>query len=128
MTNDNSIASRLIARRAAFDWSQNQLAKRSNVAPAQISRYESEKSKPSMQVISRLASALYVPFEWLAYGDTTNFPKTDIAEKGGVELHVSVPQELHDKLKEEADRLGKEIEDIAVGYILREWHKKQEAK
>ncbi|MDC9607261.1 helix-turn-helix domain-containing protein [Xenorhabdus griffiniae] len=123
MNKNNSIAARIIERRAMLGLSQNALAQQSNVAPAQISRYEAEKRKPSAQVISRLASALYVPFEWLAYGDTTNFPKTDIAEKGGVELNVSIPQELHDQLKIEADRLGKKIEDIAAGYILREWHK-----
>ncbi|WP_230581107.1 helix-turn-helix domain-containing protein [Xenorhabdus bovienii] len=105
MHKDDSIASRLIERRAMLGLSQNDLARQSNVAPAQISRYESGKRKPSAQVISRMAETLCVPFEWLAYGDTTAFENVK-DELGRTPYSIDVPSDVADMVYKEAVRLG----------------------
>lgn len=66
---DSELSQRLIKARSGHGWSQADLAEVSGVAAAQISRYEQGRSKPRTEVIAKLAKALAVRFEWLAYGD-----------------------------------------------------------
>lgn len=65
---DNTLASRLVQARSQRGQSQMELATSSGVAAAQISRYESGRSKPRTEVVARLAKALDVSFEWLLNG------------------------------------------------------------
>ncbi|OCQ53545.1 transcriptional repressor DicA [Photorhabdus australis subsp. thailandensis] len=117
MTNDNSIASRLIERRVMLGWSQNELAKQSEVAPAQISRYESGKSKPSTQVIGRLANAMYVPFEWLAYGDTTRFENVK-NESGEMLYSIGMSADIVDMIDKEALRLNVDPGELTRAVLI----------
>ncbi|UBB17768.1 helix-turn-helix domain-containing protein [Comamonas odontotermitis] len=71
---------RLVKARSGHGWSQAELAEVSGIAPAQISRYEQGKSKPRTEVIAKLAKALAVGFDWLAYG------------KGEIEAGFDVPE------------------------------------
>ncbi|TDF26198.1 XRE family transcriptional regulator [Delftia tsuruhatensis] len=66
---DSELPQRLIKARSGHGWSQADLAEVSGVAAAQISRYEQGRSKPRTEVTAKLAKALAVRFEWLAYGD-----------------------------------------------------------
>ena len=120
MTNNDTVASRLISRRAEMGLSQNQLAMNAKVAPAQISRYESGVNKPSIKTIGKLAEALAVPFEWLAYGDESEFPKTKISEQGGVELYLTLPRDVYDFLIKKAEESGEDINDVAIRFLLEE--------
>lgn len=74
MTKSNSIASRLISRRAEIGMSQNQLAVKAEIAPAQVSRYESGASNPSIKTLGKLAVALGVNFDWLQSGSDPKTP------------------------------------------------------
>ncbi|MEY0024317.1 helix-turn-helix domain-containing protein [Providencia rettgeri] len=123
MTNNNTVASRLISRRAEMGLSQNQLAMEAKVAPAQISRYEAGINKPSIKTMGKLAEVLAVPFEWLAYGDDTFFPITNIAEQGGIELYLELPQELYDFLQKEAQEYGEGVSEVAKRIIELEKNK-----
>lgn len=66
---DTAIAQRLIKARSGHGWSQADLAEVSGIAPPQISRYEQGKNLPRPAVVAKLAKALAVSFEWLAYGE-----------------------------------------------------------
>ena len=72
MTNNDTFAKRLIQRRAEQGYSQEELSKISGIAAAQISRYEAGKNKPRANIIAKLAEALDISFDWLAYGDNTD--------------------------------------------------------
>jgi len=65
---DDTLANRLVQARSLRGWSQMDLASSSGVAAAQISRYESGRSKPRTEIVARLAKALEVHFEWLLSG------------------------------------------------------------
>ncbi|MDE9536554.1 helix-turn-helix domain-containing protein [Xenorhabdus bovienii] len=105
MSKNDSIALRLIEGRAMLGLSQNALAQQSNVAPAQISRYESGKRKPSAEVIRRMAKALHVPFEWLAHGDVAE-PENNRNKSGRTLYAIEVPDNVKVEIYQEAARLG----------------------
>ena len=105
MTKKDSIASRMIERRAMLGWSQSFLAKMSGVAPAQISRYEREEMKPSVPVMAKLADALTVPFGWLASGDETVFVNKR-NEKGEVPHSIELNDDIDKALEEGAAEAG----------------------
>lgn len=65
---EDDLAHRLIKARSGHGWSQAELAEVSGVAAAQISRYEAGRSKPRSEIVAKLAKALAVRFDWLAYG------------------------------------------------------------
>lgn len=65
---DNDLPQRLIQARSILGMSQLDLATRSGVAAAQISRYESGRSRPRAEVVAKLSNGLGVPFEWLLNG------------------------------------------------------------
>jgi transcriptional regulator with XRE-family HTH domain len=62
------LASRLVEARLAADLSQDQLAERSGVSNAAISRIECGLSRPAVDTVERLAAALAVDACWLAFG------------------------------------------------------------
>jgi transcriptional regulator with XRE-family HTH domain len=59
---------RLVKARSALGWSQADLARASGISATQLSRYESGLNGPRINMIGRLAKALNVQFDWLAYG------------------------------------------------------------
>lgn len=114
MTKNDTIASRLISRRAELGLSQNQLAMKAKIAPAQISRYESETNKPSVSTLGKLSSVLGVNFEWLAYGRK---PKLSCDYDDVVSLRVEIPKKLYDDLNKEARELGIDIDAYVNGLL-----------
>lgn len=57
--------------------SQNQLAVKAGIAPAQVSRYESGTSNPSIKTLGKLAAALGVNFDWLQSGIEPKIPSQE---------------------------------------------------
>lgn len=103
MTKENHFTKRMIARRADQGLSQEDLSKRSGVAAAQISRYELGKSKPRPNVIAKLAEALKVPYEWLAYGDNDVEP---LKLPGINTYQVELPGDLAKIIEKRAEEIG----------------------
>ena len=68
MTQSETVKDRLTRARSALGWSKQDLAESSGVAAAQISRYEAGRNEPRSEVVAKLARALNVQFDWLAYG------------------------------------------------------------
>ncbi len=65
---EQDLAQRLIKARSGHGWSQADLAEVSGVAAAQVSRYEAGRATPRPAVVAKLAKAMAVKFEWLAFG------------------------------------------------------------
>lgn len=103
MTKENQFIKRMIARRADQGLSQEDLSKKSGVAAAQISRYELGKSKPRPNVMAKLADALNVPFEWLAYGENDVEP----VPIPGIKTHqIELPEDLANMIIKKAEEMG----------------------
>lgn len=117
MIKHNDIARRMIERRAELGWSQEQLARESDVAAAQISRYEAGINKPRANVIAKLAKGMMVPFSWLAYGDTKDFIQEPMPE-GEMEFHVSLPVEIAQAIDKKAAEAGIEPHEMARKLLL----------
>lgn len=113
MTKKDSFAQRLATRRVEMAMSQSALARSSDIAVAQISRYESGKNIPRDDIIYKLAEALLVPYEWLKDGDTSLFD-TGKAPTGELDVVISVPEELSLRLKEKAHKEGISPEDLII--------------
>lgn len=73
------------------------------MAAAQISRYELGKSKPRPYVMAKLAEALNVPFEWLAYGDNDVEPVPIPSVKTRT---IELPEDLAIVIKNKAEEMG----------------------
>ncbi|MBX6968825.1 XRE family transcriptional regulator [Providencia rettgeri] len=110
MTNHDTLASRLTRRRAELGYTQDELAKLAEIAPAQLSRYEAGVNKPRAKMIAKLAYALAVPYEWLETGDETNFSIDAPKEKGEIDLYLLFPEEISNFLLEEAAKSGEPVE------------------
>lgn len=103
MTKKDHFIKRLIARRADQGLSQEELSQRSGVAAAQISRYELGKSNPRPNVIAKLAEALNVPFDWLAYGGNDVEP----LPLPGISTHqIELPEDLALMIQKKAEEMG----------------------
>lgn len=100
-TDQDTFSSRLIQSRSMKGWSQLDLAKASEVAAAQVSRYEQGSNTPRPQVVARLANALGVSFPWLlsGIGDAVELRKI-----GKSLVHVELPNELIRRLHEAASQ------------------------
>lgn len=109
MTNNDTIAKRITEMRAERGMSQGELAAASEVAPAQISRYESGKNIPRANVLSKIAKALNVPYAYLAYGVMPDFSKSVKVNEDGVAtltLDLDLDEETLEKAKEMAKLRG----------------------
>lgn len=122
MINHDTLASRLIRRRAELGYTQDELAKLAEIAPAQLSRYEAGVNKPRAKMIAKLAYVLAVPYEWLETGDETNFSIDAPKEKGEVDLCLQFPEHIRDFLQEQSEKSGDSIEQT-LAKILNEYYK-----
>lgn len=120
----NELAQRLIKARSGHGWTQADLAEVSEVAAAQISRYEAGRSKPRPEVIAKLAKALAVRFEWLAYGegeielaDGSEAPKHPSSRVSVIEIDMT--PDLIDFVEEFAKARGITYE-MAINVAMRE--------
>ena len=104
---DSALAQRIIKARSGHGWSQADLAEVSGIAAPQISRYEQGKNIPRPTVVAKLAKALAVSFEWLAYGKGA-------AEDGSLVTRYPISQklvevlELDDELLDAVELLARE--------------------
>ncbi|WP_205690327.1 helix-turn-helix domain-containing protein [Comamonas serinivorans] len=112
---------RLVWARSMLGWSQNELARTSKVAAAQISRYESGVSKPRPQAIAKIAEALGVSFEWLAHG-TGDMPSGREAPtpQGWTSMAVELEPELHEAVLAKARARGITPEALMIQIIQQE--------
>ncbi len=97
---------RLVWARSKRGISQQQLAEASEIAPAQISRYEAGRAMPRPQIIAKLATALSIDFEWLLSG--RGAPSGDLPSYLGKPdqtgwAQIWIPSELFGQLKRSAD-------------------------
>jgi len=67
-------AGRVKALRAERGWSQTNLANRITAAPAQVSRYESGRTAPSADTVTRLAETFGVSTGYLLIDDAPRRP------------------------------------------------------
>ena len=73
MNSNDTLGGRLAQARAEKGLSQAELGDLAGIAPAQISRYESNRNVPRLGHISKLARSLAVSMHWLNTGaDTPN--------------------------------------------------------
>ena len=72
----DDLKGRLTQARGLRGWNQLELATESGVSAAQISRYESGRSKPRTEVLAKLSRALDVPLEWLMNGAKAQIDKS----------------------------------------------------
>ncbi|WP_409519960.1 helix-turn-helix domain-containing protein [Pulveribacter sp.] len=112
---EDDLAHRLIKARSGHGWSQAELAEVSGVAAAQISRYEAGRSKPRSEITAKLAKALAVRFEWLAYGqgdieDGSEVPKYPATQKLLHTFDLENDPELREAVERLADKMGLTIE------------------
>lgn len=61
-------ANRLTGARSRLHLTQVELAAACGIAPTQISRYETRRAQPRLDVARRLAAALAVDLDWLLHG------------------------------------------------------------
>ncbi len=117
---NNALAQRLIKARSSHGWSQADLAESSGVAAAQISRYEQGRTTPRPPVVAKLAKALGVRFEWLAFGqdDTAGkepgYPPVQVKR-----VEIEVEDALHAAVQRFAQRTGMAYEVLCVA-LMRE--------
>ncbi|HCU93514.1 MAG TPA: hypothetical protein DHU96_12610 [Actinobacteria bacterium] len=69
-----ALADRVKALRAERGWSQTDLANRIAAAPAQVSRYESGRTAPSADTVTRLAETFGVSTDYLLIDDAPRRP------------------------------------------------------
>ncbi|APW16427.1 helix-turn-helix transcriptional regulator [Salmonella enterica] len=114
MTNNDTIAKRIIEMRAERGMSQSELAAASEVAPAQISRYESGKNIPRANVLSKIAKALNVPYAYLAYGIMPDFSNSVKVNEDGVatlSLDLDLDEDTLEKAKAMARLKGMTLDE-----------------
>lgn len=121
---EENLSQRLVKARSGHGWSQADLAEVSGVAAAQISRYEASRSKPRAEVVAKLAKALAVRFEWLAYGQGN----IELEDGGEVPLHptsrvVLANIDLDDELIADMEAIAESegiTYEMAFNVVLRE--------
>ncbi len=129
MINYDQFRERLFSQRMEEKISQSQLARRSGVAVAQISRYESGKSNPREDIIAKLADGLNVNFEWLAYGKEPKISFEETEKKSAL-LTLNVRPEIIDIISTLSKMVGVPPSEYArltlESSILEEWGKIQQ--
>jgi transcriptional regulator with XRE-family HTH domain len=72
------IPTRLVQLRCNLDLTQQEMADRIGIHVNQIRRYESGKSKPSLEVIEKIAVTLHVSLDWLVFGEDSRGPDDEL--------------------------------------------------
>lgn len=63
-----TVADKMRARRDALGLTQNEVALKAGLWPQDIYRFERGRNKPGLESIKKIAGALGVTAEWLAFG------------------------------------------------------------
>lgn len=120
--NEKEFKDRLIAAREGLGLSQSELARRVDMKPTQLARYEGGRATPRRKVIERLAVALQVNTQWLADGSThrhaTEMTMTPDG-KGMVDVTFRPDEETGRRFREMAERMGKTPDEL-LNWVMTE--------
>ena len=109
---------RLVRKRTEKKWSQNMLAQRSGVAPAQLCRYENGKNYPNTHTLEKLAKALDVAVTWLTGKDEYEAGAAGQREttpnKGTTQLDVTLTVDMDIAIKRMATENGLSASEVGV--------------
>ncbi|MBB1651690.1 helix-turn-helix transcriptional regulator [Delftia sp. UME58] len=123
--NEKEFKDRLIAAREGLGLSQSELARRVDMKPTQLARYEGGRATPRRKVIERLAVALQVNTQWLADGSAhPHEPEMTMRPdgKGMVEVTFRPDEETGRLFREIAERIGKTPDDL-LNWVMTEMTK-----
>jgi transcriptional regulator with XRE-family HTH domain len=87
-----TIGDRIRALRKEQKLTQANLAEKVNLTYIQIGRYEQQKSKPSGDVVRRLADALGTTADFLMNGDSQTVAATKVTDRELLDLFAAVEQ------------------------------------
>jgi len=104
-----TIGARIKQLRAEHKMTQSDLAKQVDLTYIQIGRYEQEKSKPSSEVVRKLADALNTTADYLMNGDSQELAANKIVDRDLIDLFAAV-----EKLDQEDQNMIKTMIDALV--------------
>ncbi len=125
MSNDTTLAERMIEAREARAMTQASAANRIGIRLKTLQNWESGKTQPRANRLQMLAGVLGVPLLWLMQGDEEHDPMTDRPTRldqleNKVERMTALQRELFQLSNEIADelslirKLDDEFEDLAA--------------
>lgn len=104
----NTFGARLILARNEKGLSQFTLAERADMAPTQLSRYETDKVRPRLRIVNALAAALSVDPDWLLNGDAdADLEPADTAP--ATQCKLRIPTEMHGHLVQLASAANRSL-------------------
>ncbi|BDE70924.1 helix-turn-helix domain-containing protein [Delftia lacustris] len=120
--NEKEFKDRLIAAREELGLSQSELARRVDMKPTQLARYEGGRATPRRKVIERLAVALQVNTQWLADGSAhAHEPEATMRSDGNgmVDVAFRPDEETGRRFREMAERIGKTPDEL-LNWVMTE--------
>jgi transcriptional regulator with XRE-family HTH domain len=116
---DMNFPERLASLRKEKNLTQKELAELTSVHVAQIRRYESGTSQPTLDVIRKIAIALHVS------ADTLIFDKEERGPDDDLRLHFEAVSKLTEEEKETIKEL---LEGMLLKHEAKRWHQGSFAK
>lgn len=123
MYSESEIGTRLVHARTLAGKSQIEIAEAAGLAPTQLSRYESGRSKPRPMTLKRLAEALDISPAWLATGEgaVNDHEFTEPTPAGQQELALDLPAEVIRVIRKHADEAGitmrEQIRNVLIQFV-----------
>lgn len=99
MIKSDTFGERLKHRRIEMELSQSELGRLTGIAPAQISRYESNVNIPRDDIAAKLAKAVGVSFDWLKWGQAVAID-TYAEDNKNISYSLDMPSELLKQINE----------------------------
>lgn len=116
---DMNFPERLASLRKEKNLTQKELAELTSVHVAQIRRYESGTSQPTLDVIRKIAIALHVSADTLIFDESERGPDDDLR------LHFEAVSKLSEEEKETIKEL---LEGMLLKHEAKRWHQSSLAK
>lgn len=107
----NAISENLKKIRGQKGVSQDELAKKIDIHPVQLSRYERGQSVPSIDIVKKIADALEITIDELVYGNENNKAEQTIKDRELLNMFSKV-QLLGERQKET-------VKDFLSAFILK---------
>ena len=102
----NTFGARLVLARNEKGLSQTTVAERANMAQTQLSRYETGRVRPRLNLVLTLASVLAVDPDWLLAGDEGDASEDS---EGTVRSQFRVPAPIHEAIARLAKTSGRSL-------------------
>lgn len=102
----NTFGARLVLARNEKGLSQTTVAERANMAQTQLSRYETGRARPRLNLVLTLASVLAVDPDWLLAGDEGDASEDS---EGTVRSQFRVPAPIHEAIARLAKVSGRSL-------------------